>query len=516
VLARSSSPSSSFATMRFFFASSCTLALGASASGWPWEDALAHHEGVAVHPSLKHCVATPQVSVNREDYEQFYWQHCNGTIFTASYNDQGEGLQGDRGTRTLYSKASPLVEKAHLLSAAQDSGLVVLQNGDVMAFGKNNYEGRLGIGEDLVRETIYDGAKVVLPGKVKSVSAANERSYFVTTDGKAYVAGRNTWGEFCRPKTEIRGSGTPLLVPLPEDAFVVDVSAARHHTLFLTKDGRVYGCGSNDHGMLGTGKAEDQKYDSPQLVWAEDIVAIATGITHSVFLQKGGRALVVGSNSHGAIGLGEDVAKVNTPTKLSLEHVVAISAGSDHSMFLLCDGTVYGTGQNDYFQLAVGHNEDVYTPTKTYYENVVAMAVSGYLGMFMTSDGELHISGTYEYYEVAFPFGAEVTGFDWKNKHGGGDPHSGLLKQFELEQQNSPAVDSAIRGTGGFLPGFATGALGAALLSIVSAALLPTIQRAMRSRSERADMRPLVETEGSDELGKEGRATSGEVGEQVC
>jgi len=475
-----------------------------------------------MHPSFKHCVATPQVSVNRDDYEQFYWQHCNGTIFTASYSDQGEGMQGKQGTRpsrTVYSKASPLVEKAHLMSAGQDSGLVVLQNGDVMAFGKNDNQGKLGIGEDLVGETIYDGAKVVLPCKTKSVSASRERSYFVTTDGKVYAAGRNVDGEFCRPTTETSGSGTPLQVPLPEDAFVVDVSASRHHTLFLTKDGRVYGCGSNAQGMLGTGKSEDQKYDSPQLVLTEDIVAIATGSTHSVFLQKGGRALVVGSNNAGTIGLGEEVSKVNTPTKLGLEHVAAISAGSGHSMFLLCDGTVYGTGDNDYFQLAVGHNEAVYTPTKTYYENVVAMAVSAYLGMFMTSDGKLHISGTYEYYEVAFPFGAEVTGFDWKNKHGGGDPHSGLLKQFELEQQNSPAVDSAIRGTGGFLPGFATGALGAALLSMVSAALLPTIQRALaaqRSRSERADTRPLVEAEGSDELGKEGRATSGEVGEQVC
>jgi len=374
----------------------------------------------------------------------------------------------------------------------------------------------LGIGDDLIGDKIYDGAKVVLPSKAKSVSASRMHSLFLTTDGKVYAAGTNTGGNFCRPISETSTSGTPLQVPLPEDAFVVDVSAGQSHSLFLTKDGRVYACGSNTFGRLGIGKSDSKNYDSPQLVLAEDIVAIAAGSRQSVFLQKGGRALVVGSNERGRIGLGEDVYKVDTPTKLDLEHVVAISAGLGHSMFLLCDGTVYGTGDNDYFQLAVGHNEDVYTPTKTYYENVVAMAVSAYLGMFMTSDGELHISGTYEYYEVAFPFGAEVTGFDWKNKHDGGDPHSGLLKQFELEQQNSPAVDSAIRGTGGFLPGFATGALGAALLSIVSAALLPTIQRAMRSRSERADMRPLVETEGSDELGKEGRATSGEVGEQVC
>jgi len=294
-------------------------------------------------------------------------------------------------------------------------------------------------------------------------------------------------------------------VELPKDAFVVDVSAGRYHSLFLTKDGRVYACGSNQYGRLGVGNTDDQDYDAPQLVSAEDVVAIAAGDRHSVFLKRCGAALVTGSNDKGRIGLGKSVQQVGTPTKLDLEHVVAISAGADHSMFLLCDGTVYGSGRNGYFQLAVGHNEEVYTPTKSYYEDVVAMAVSDYLGMFLTSDGKLHISGTYEYYEVAFPFGAEVTGFGWKNRPAGGflrnkrHKGAGLFKKFE-QQQGSSAADTSMGGAGGFLSGVAAGALVFGLLSIfVSAALLPTIRRARAvwrsSSSEPAGAQPLVEVE---------------------
>jgi len=505
--------------MRFFFSTlSCAMALGASAWEWPEKCKPSYHEGVAVNSCLKHCVATPQVSVNRDDYEQFYWQHCNGTVYTASYSDKGEGLQGNKGG-TVYTNASTLVKNARLLSAGQDIGLVVLENGDVMGFGKNTDGGKLGIGDDLVGDTIYDGAQVVLPGKAKSVSASYQHSLFVTNDGKAYAAGRNSNGVFCRPTSEMASSGTPLQVPLPEDAFVVDVSAGRYHSLFLTRDGRVYACGSNDHGRLGIGNTDGENYDAPQLVLVQDLVAIAAGDRHSVFLQRGGVAWVTGSNSVGRIGLGESVREVGTPTKLDLEHVVAISAGEDHSMFLLCDGTVYGSGDNGYFQLAVGHNEAVYTPTKSYYEDVVAIAVSDYLGMFLTSDGNLYISGTYEYYEVAFPFGAQVTGFGWQNRPLGGlpphRPHRGMGFLRKFERQGASAADFAPGGTVGLQLGPAAGVfLALCLLSIIVAATLPTLRRARamcRSRDKQADAQPLVDVQGDSE----DKTTSGACGQQV-
>jgi len=479
----------------FFSAFFPAVAFGASASGWPAKCKPSYHEGVAARSCVKHCVATPQVSVNRDDYEQFYWQHCNGTVYTVSYSDDGESLQGDRGG-TVYTNASTLVENARLLSAGQNTGLVVLQNGDVMGFGRNDDGGKLGLGDDLVGDEIYDGAPVVLPGRATSVSASYRHSLFVTADGKAYAAGSNQNGVLCRQTSETASSGTPLEVPLPEDAFVVDVSAGRYHSLFLTRDGRVYACGSNDYGRLGIGSTDGEDYDVPQLVLAEDVVAIAAGDQHSVFLQRGGTASVTGSNSDGRIGLGESVEEVGTPTNLDLEHVVAISAGEDHSMFLLCDGTVYGSGRNGYFQLSVGHNEKVYTPTKSYYEDVVAMAVSEYLGMFMTSDGKMYISGTYEFYEIAFPYGAQITGFGWQNKRHKG---AGFLRHFE--QQDPSSGDVALGSAGGLQPGFAAGALALCFLFIVAAAMLPTLRRAhaaCRSRDEQVDTQSLVDVQGND------------------
>lgn len=37
----------------------------------------------------------------------------------------------------------------------------------------------------------------------------------------------------------------------PPDSYVKQVSCGRWHTLFLTSDGKIFSCGSNDNGQLG-------------------------------------------------------------------------------------------------------------------------------------------------------------------------------------------------------------------------------------------------------------------------
>eukprot|EP00443_Scrippsiella_acuminata_P056579 CAMPEP_0115375390 /NCGR_PEP_ID=MMETSP0271-20121206/2436_1 /TAXON_ID=71861 /ORGANISM="Scrippsiella trochoidea, Strain CCMP3099" /LENGTH=483 /DNA_ID=CAMNT_0002798449 /DNA_START=144 /DNA_END=1595 /DNA_ORIENTATION=- len=192
--------------------------------------------------------------MNKFDYEQMQWLHCNGSVFTAAYDeDYGEALQGDVGRgRDVYSSVSDLVTDAKQVSTGENFGLVLHRCGKISAFGRNEY-GKLGVSAE-IDEVIYEGARVKLPGLSKGsvVSAGEDHSLFAARDGSAYAAGRNDHGQLCQPKG-MPESSTPVRVPLPPGTFVVDVSAGEEHSLFLTKDGRVFACGNNVGGRLGIG-----------------------------------------------------------------------------------------------------------------------------------------------------------------------------------------------------------------------------------------------------------------------
>jgi alpha-tubulin suppressor-like RCC1 family protein len=55
-------------------------------------------------------------------------------------------------------------------------------------------------------------------------------------------------------------------------------------------------------GQLGDGKTEDRSV--PQTVVNGEVIAIAAGGAHSLFLKRGGSLWVMGSNSMGQLGDG--------------------------------------------------------------------------------------------------------------------------------------------------------------------------------------------------------------------
>lgn len=49
----------------------------------------------------------------------------------------------------------------------------------------------------------------------------------------------------------------------PPDSFVVQISCGRWHTLFLTSNGKIFSCGSNDNGQLGHEQPTKRPRTSP-------------------------------------------------------------------------------------------------------------------------------------------------------------------------------------------------------------------------------------------------------------
>ena len=99
---------------------------------------------------------------------------------------------------------------------------------------------------------------------------------------------------------------------------VLAVASGKSHTLALTESQRIYAFGSNSEGQLGVGvdAVGGEFSESPLEVTLhgdkieaeedEDIVALAAGSMHSLALTKSGRVWAWGSNKEGQLGVGDE------------------------------------------------------------------------------------------------------------------------------------------------------------------------------------------------------------------
>lgn len=78
-------------------------------------------------------------------------------------------------------------------------------------------------------------------------------SVIVTEDGKAMTFGRNEHGQLGINSTVT--TIKPTLVSELENFNIIGAACGRNHTLFLTDTGTVYACGDNRYGQCGVGNA---------------------------------------------------------------------------------------------------------------------------------------------------------------------------------------------------------------------------------------------------------------------
>lgn len=109
-------------------------------------------------------------------------------------------------------------------------------------------------------------------------------------------------------------------------------------------------------------------------------VSIDGGLAHSIALGSDGNVYVWGDNTNGQLGLGSDIARQETPTKVpDLTSVTAVAAGYNFCLALRFNGTVVGWGNGLYK-----------TPTEVVgLERVVAISAGQMSCLALTADGRV-------------------------------------------------------------------------------------------------------------------------------
>ena len=220
------------------------------------------------------------------------------------------------------------------ISAGAAYGLALNQNGDIDAWGANDY-GVTTIPDDLTN--------------MIAVVAGTYHSLALKADGTVAAWGSNVSGETNVPLglsnvVAIAANGCDCLpngnksLALKADGTVtgwgattvpgglsniVAIGAGGGHALALDRNGNIIGWGSNANGQS----------TPPQGL--SNVVAIATGGSHSMALRLDGTVRAWGNNAYG---------QTNTPAGLS--NVVAIAAGENFCLALRDNGTVAAWGNN--------------------------------------------------------------------------------------------------------------------------------------------------------------------------
>ena len=165
----------------------------------------------------------------------------------------------------------------------------------------------------------------------------------VTATGEAWAWGRDEHRQcgVVGPLEDVDGDA--VLVPgrcaVPPDFRVDRCCAGRAHTLFLTRQGRVLGCGRNHAGQLGLNDKRDQPEPVPcfaSLGGAAVVVAVAAGDAHSLAALSSGGLRAFGADRAGACSggfsqLSKEEHVVPLPEHRHAFHVVA---GGDASLAL--------------------------------------------------------------------------------------------------------------------------------------------------------------------------------------
>ncbi|KAK8691276.1 hypothetical protein V6N13_074791 [Hibiscus sabdariffa] len=207
----------------------------------------------------------------------------------------------------------------------------------------------------------------------RKVSASQNHAAFVLQSGEVFTCGDNS-SFCCGHRDTSRPIFRPRLVEAMKGIPCKQVAAGLNFTVFLTRQGHVYTCGTNTHGQLGHGDTQDRP--TPKIVelleGVGSVVQIAAGPCYVLTVTDNGVVYSFGSGSNFCLGHGEQQNEFHPRAIQTFKrkgiHVLRVSAGDEHVVAVDSSGYVYTWGKGYCGEL--GHGDEI---DKTLPEHLISL-----------------------------------------------------------------------------------------------------------------------------------------------
>ena len=287
---------------------------------------------------------------------------CHSVLVQNNGSLQGIGYNLDGSISSSLTKAN--IRQFTEFSIKDESGYqltpisaVCGYNGTLYMFSKNSV---CGIGKQLVYCDceINGGNPVFLDiGNHEPVALFGGRSHAATICDKGEIIFINRDSVKKSPNSPISS------VSLPNDEKATSVACCNNSIVALSSNGLVFS-------SVIAKQSNFLKFSIIEELAGEEIICVSGIDDHFLAVSKEGRVFGSGSNQRGQLGLGKKTKSVSIFTEISLLNGYEIRsayAGCAHSLFETCKGKILSCGSNKFGQLLLscGQGEDVYSPTET-------------------------------------------------------------------------------------------------------------------------------------------------------
>lgn len=202
-------------------------------------------------------------------------------------------------------------------------------------------------------------------------------SIFLDSKGSLRAAGANTNGRMGIGVDALATNGPSFVtipfVPTDANETISKFWVQENNIFVLSSTGKLYGCGNNSVGQLGTGNTTASSV-LIRIGTLSNVVDFAVSLggaddsCHCLAVLNNGQVWGWGANNYGQLGLGNTTSPINVPTQVTGPTAILASAakcyawggaaGGGFSYIILNNGDVYSTGRNEFGQLGLGDNAD--------------------------------------------------------------------------------------------------------------------------------------------------------------